>query len=68
MKVSEDYIDGEQVTYITLTTTEESHALAALLHAHYWDVLKADQNGWPLQGLYDALVPTDEDDGYEEGE
>lgn len=58
--LSEDYADGDEVTYITFTTAAERHALTALLHAHYWDELKADETGWPLQELYDALVPAEE--------
>lgn len=50
---------GNNLTVIVLAE-DEAHALAGLLHEHYWDDLKADQYGWPLQELYDALVPAEE--------
>jgi hypothetical protein len=52
---------GTRLTIIVLTE-DEANELAGLLHEHYWSTLKADENGWPLQELYDALVPTDEDE------
>jgi len=52
---------GTNLTVVVLDE-RESNELARLLHEYYFDALKADQNGWPLQGLYDALVPTDEDE------
>lgn len=50
---------GRNLTAIVLDEHEVAE-LAGLLHEHYWDVLKADETGWPLQELYDALVPTEE--------
>jgi hypothetical protein len=50
---------GKDLTVVVLDE-RESNELAGLLHEYYFDVLKADQNGWPLQELYDALVPTEE--------
>ena len=50
---------GKDLTVIVLDEAEASE-LAGLLHEHYWDELKADQYGWPLQELYDALVPAEE--------
>jgi hypothetical protein len=50
---------GSNLTVVVLDE-RESNELAGLLHEYYFDVLKADQNGWPLQELYDALVPTEE--------
>ena len=50
---------GKDLTVLVLDT-DEAYELAALLHAHYWNVLKADETGWPLQEVYDALVPADE--------
>jgi hypothetical protein len=52
---------GTNLTVVVLDE-RESNELAGLLHEYYFDVLKADQNGWPLQELYDALVPTDDDE------
>jgi len=52
---------GKDLTVIVLRQ-HEVNELAGLLHEYYFDVLKADQCGWPLQELYDALVPTDEDE------
>ena len=51
---------GKNLTVVALDENE-ANALAGLLHEYYWDALKADQYGWPLQELYDALVPTDEE-------
>jgi hypothetical protein len=50
---------GKDLTVFVLDE-REANELAALLHEFYWDTLKADETGWPLQELYDALVPTDE--------
>jgi len=50
---------GTDLTVIVLHENE-ANELAGLLHEHYFDVLKADETGWPLQELYDALVPTEE--------
>lgn len=52
---------GKDLTVVVLDEREAGE-LAGLLHEYYWDVLKADQCGWPLQELYDALVPTDDDE------
>lgn len=52
---------GTDLTVIVLHE-DESNELAGLLHQYYWDTLKADETGWPLQELYDALVPTDNDE------
>jgi hypothetical protein len=53
--------NGTNLTVVVLDE-RESNELAGLLHEYYFDVLKADQNGWPLQELYDALVPTDDEE------
>ena len=50
---------GTDLTVIVLHE-DEANELAGLLHEYYWDTLKADETGWPLQELYDALVPTEE--------
>jgi len=52
---------GKDLTVVVLDQREIDE-LAGLLHEYYFDVLKADETGWPLQELYDALVPTDEED------
>lgn len=50
---------GKNLTVVVLME-EEANELAGILHEYYWDTLKADETGWPLQELYDALVPTEE--------
>lgn len=50
---------GKDLTVLVLTEAEAIE-LACLLHDYYWDTLKADETGWPLQELYDALVPAEE--------
>lgn len=52
---------GKDLTVVVLDEAEASE-LAGILHEYYWDTLKADETGWPLQELYDALVPTEEDE------
>jgi hypothetical protein len=52
---------GRDLTVVVLDEREVSE-LAGLLHEYYWETLKADETGWPLQELYDALVPTEEDE------
>jgi hypothetical protein len=52
---------GKDLTVLVLRQHEVDE-LAGLLHEYYFDVLRADNNGWPLYELYDALVPTDEDE------
>jgi hypothetical protein len=51
---------GTNLTVIVLEEYE-SRELAGVLHEYYFDYLKADNNGWPLYGLYDALVPTEDE-------
>jgi hypothetical protein len=55
---------GKNLTVLVLDELEINE-LAGILHEWYFDVLKADECGWPLQELYDALVPTDDDEGVE---
>ena len=50
---------GKDLTVLVLNEREAGE-LAGILHEYYFDVLKADETGWPLQELYDALVPTEE--------
>lgn len=50
---------GKNLTVVVLDEAEASE-LAGLLHEYYFDSLKADETGWPLQELYDAFVPTEE--------
>lgn len=50
---------GTELTVIVLDEREAGE-LAGILHEHYFGVLKADENGWPLQELYDALVPCED--------
>lgn len=50
---------GTELTVIVLDEREAGE-LAGILHEYYFDILKADETGWPLQELYDALVPTEE--------
>ena len=59
--VTENYGGINDLTVISLNKSEADE-LAGLLHEYYWVTLKADQNGWPLQELYDALVPTDDEE------
>lgn len=50
---------GTNLTVIVLDEAE-ANELAGILHEYYFDDLGADDNGWPLYGLYDALVPTED--------
>jgi len=52
---------GNNLTVIVLDEAEASE-LAGLLHDYYFDYMKADNYGWRLYELYDALVPTDDDE------
>jgi hypothetical protein len=52
---------GKDLTVVVLDEAETSE-LAGILHQYYWEYLHADEIGWPLQELYDALVPTEEDE------
>ena len=52
---------GKNLTVLVLNE-REANELTGLLHEYYWDTLKADQYGWYLQELYDALVPTEDDE------
>ena len=52
---------GDKLTVIVLKD-HESRELAGVLHEYYFDYLNADNNGWPLYELYDALVPTEDDE------
>ncbi len=52
---------GTNLTVIVLDEREVNE-LAGILHGYYFDDLRADNNGWPLYELYDALVPTEDDE------
>jgi hypothetical protein len=52
---------GANLTVIVLDEREAAE-LAGILHGYYFDNLGADDNGWPLYALYDALVPTEDDE------
>lgn len=52
---------GTNLTVIVLDEAEVNE-LAGILHEYYFDDLKADDNGWSLYELYNALVPTEDDE------
>ena len=52
---------GKNLTVIVLDEAE-IRELAGVLHNYYFDYMKADNYGWRLYELYDALVPTEDDE------